>query len=220
MHREDEPISTFIADDHPVFRKGLRTIIEGDGRLLLVGEAADGVEALEGIQSKQPRVAILDLNMPRMTGFEVAEAVIRQRLPVGIIFLTMYDDEPFLEKALRLGVNGYLLKDTASADIVQCVLAVTRGDVFLSPRIAGRAARNNHLFASKAVDAMALAGLSPAERRVLSYIADYLSNEQIARELFISPKTVENHRTRICHKLGISGHNALLRFALEHRSML
>lgn len=220
MRNADERVAVVIADDHPLFRKGLRTVIDADSRLVLVGEAADGREALAAIEEKRPRVAVLDLNMPRMTGIEVAEAVVARRWSVGIIFLTMYEEEPFFEKALTLGVNGYLLKDTAAADIVRCILAVAGGEVFFSPRMAAHAVKQNRRFAEGSAAAAELLRLSPSELRVLRLIAEYKSTEQIALELYISPKTVENHRLRICHKLGLSGHNALLRWAIEHRSLL
>jgi DNA-binding NarL/FixJ family response regulator len=215
-----DPISTFIADDHPVFRKGLRDIIEGDGRLLFVGEASDGREALHAIESLRPCVAILDLNMPEMTGLEIARRVSEQALPVAVVFLTLYDDEIFFNNAMELGVSGYLLKDSVASEIVRCILAVARGDIFISPTLSGSVLRKNVQFDLVNDAAAGFTRLTPTERRILRLVAEYKTSEQIALELFISPKTVENHRTNICRKLKLSGRNALIRFASENRNRL
>lgn len=216
----DKPVTTFIADDHPVFRKGLRDIIEADSRLRLIGEACDGLEALNKIKMLRPSVAVLDLSMPGLSGLEIAKEVMKQSLPVGIVFLTLYDDDTFFNGAMGLNVRGYLLKDSEAADIVRCILAVATGEIFISPVLSGKALKDRGPFNVANDVAVGLTRLSPTERKVLRLIADYKSTEQIALELFVSPKTVDNHRTNICHKLNLSGRNMLLRFALEHRSHL
>lgn len=217
---DTDPVTVFIADDHPVYRKGLRDIIEADSRLRFAGEAGDGIEAVRGIETLRPRVAVLDLNMPRMSGLDVARDVSRTSLPVAIVFLTLYDDEAFFTEAMELGARGYLLKDTAATDIVRCILAVAAGDIFITPSLTGRALKARGPFEASDSATAGIARLSPAERRILRHIADYKSTEQIALELFISPKTVDNHRTNICRKLGLAGRNTLLRYALEHRHLL
>jgi DNA-binding NarL/FixJ family response regulator len=217
MQRE---ITIVVADDHPVFRQGLRQMIEMEQGLKVLGEASDGQSALAMIQELSPDIAVLDVNMPRMKGFDVAREVQRQELPVGIIFLTMYDDERMFNEGLNAGAKGYLLKDSAISDIVTSIRTVAAGQHYISPAISNflvnRAAR------SCALDEQApsLKDLTPTELRILKLIAHNESSKVIADQLFISYRTVENHRYSICQKLGLHGNNALVRFALEHRSEL
>jgi DNA-binding NarL/FixJ family response regulator len=210
-------ISVVIADDHPVFRQGLRQIVEVESGIKVVGEAVDGAVALRMIQELRPDVAVLDINMPNMKGFEVAREVRQAGLGVRIIFLTMYDDERMFNEALNVGALGYLLKDSAISDIVGGIRAVAAGQHFISPSISGylinRAARSTAL----SEQTPSLGDLTPTELRILKLIAEYKTSKEIAAQLFISYRTVENHRTSICHKLGIHGSNALIKFALEHR---
>ncbi|MFL6333108.1 MAG: response regulator [Pyrinomonadaceae bacterium] len=209
-----------IADDHPVFRQGLRQVIELEHGIKIVGEAGDGASALRLIQELAPDVAVLDINMPRLKGFDVAREIRQQSPAVRIIFLTMYDDERMFNEALNVGALGYLLKDSAISDIVGGIRAVAAGRHFISPSISGylfkRAARG----AALSEQTPGLGDLTPTELRILKLIAEYKTSKEIAAELFISYRTVENHRTSICHKLGVHGSNALIKFALEHKSEL
>lgn len=138
-------ITIVMADDHPIFRKGLRQIIEMEQGLKVLGEASDGRAALVMIQEMKPEVAVLDVNMPQMKGFDVAREIQRLELPVGIIFLTMYDDERMFNEALNVGAKGYLLKDSAIIDIVTSIRSVAAGQRYISPAISNylmnRAAR-------------------------------------------------------------------------------
>ena len=210
-------IRVVIADDHPVFRQGLRQVVELEQGIKVVGEAGDGASALRMIQELAPDVAVLDINMPQLKGFDVAREIRQQSLAVRIIFLTMYDDERMFNEALNVGALGYLLKDSAISDIVGGIRAVAAGQHFISPSISGylfkRAARG----AALSEQTPSLGDLTPTELRILKLIAEYKTSKEIAAELFISYRTVENHRTSICHKLGIHGSNALIKFALEHK---
>ena len=210
-------IRVVIADDHPVFRQGLRQVVELEQGIKVVGEAGDGASALRMIQELAPDVAVLDINMPQLKGFDVAREIRQQSLAVRIIFLTMYDDERMFNEALNVGALGYLLKDSAISDIVGGIRAVAAGQHFISPSISGylinRAARSAAL--SEQTPSLDL--LTPTELRILKLIAEYKTSKEIAAQLFISYRTVENHRTNICQKLGIHGSNALIKFALEHK---
>ena len=213
-------ITIVIADDHPVFRKGLREIVEAESGLRVLGEASDGQAALDLIQELKPDIAVLDVNMPQMKGFEVAREIQRRELTVGIIFLTMYDDERMFNEALNVGGKGYLLKDSAISDIVTSIRTVANGQHYITPAISNfvvnRAARSSALKDA----APGLKDLTPTELRILKLIARNISSKEIALQLFISHRTVENHRHNICQKLALRGNNALVRFALEHRSEL
>jgi DNA-binding NarL/FixJ family response regulator len=213
-------ITIVIADDHPIFRQGLRQIVEMEQGIRVLGEASDGAFALAMIQELRPDVAVLDVNMPEMKGFDVAREIQRQELPVGVIFLTMYDDERMFNEALNVGAKGYLLKDSAISDIVTSIRTVAAGQHYISPAISNylvnRAARGAML----GEHAPSLKDLTPTELRILKLIAQNETTKAIAEQLFISYRTVENHRYSICQKLGLHGNNALVRFAIEHRSEL
>ncbi len=212
-------ITVVIADDHPLFRKGLTEVLREDPAVEIVGEAGDGDLALRLIEDRRPTVAILDLDMPRRGGLLVAEAARRQGLAVALIILTMYDDGRMLDRALELGVKGYVLKDNAASDILACLHLVAAGRSYVSPSLAQHLVERRG--AMQAVDGSpAVAALTAVERRVLGGVARELTTRAIAAELGVSPKTVENHRSRICAKLGVHGTNALVRFAVRHRDAL
>jgi DNA-binding NarL/FixJ family response regulator len=215
MSIEPSEIRIVIADDHPIFRKGLRQIIEMEPGLRVVAEASDGSEALTRITEQRPAVVVLDVDMPVMDGFEVVRAIRSQNLPVEIIFLTMHKDEDVFNEALNVSVRGYVVKDSAVTDIVGGIRAVAAGQSFISPSISGyllnRTAR---------VTPLGILDLTLHEKRILLLIADHLTNKEIATQLFVSHRTVENHRSNICNKLNLRGSHALLKFALDRKVQL
>jgi DNA-binding NarL/FixJ family response regulator len=211
-------IQILIVDDHPIVRQGLRQVLEAEPNLRIVGEAEDGETALRMMKEIKPDIAILDLNMPKMSGFEVARIVQQKELPVAIIFLTIYSDQEMFNKALNLGAKGYVLKDSAVSDIVNSIRAITRGQCFTSPSITTYLFHRTAKAASTPDKPLGLASLTPAEMRVLRLIAEYKTNKEIADELCIHYRTVENHRNNICGKLNVHGSHSLLKFALKHSS--
>ena len=206
----------FIADDHPIFRSGLRQVIEAGGSYEVVGEADNGSDAAEQIESLTPDVAILDVNMPGMSGFDVAKEAAETSPETAVVILTMHDDELMFSKAMDVGVRGYVLKDSAAVDIVNCLQAVCSGQNFTS------AAVTSYLFkrASGGSRVEGLDSLTPTERTILKQVAEYKTSREIADDLNVSIRTVENHRANISSKLGLSGSHALMKFALKHRSEL
>jgi DNA-binding NarL/FixJ family response regulator len=204
-----------LADDHPIFRHGLRELIEREPGLRVVGEAGDGRSALESIGTLAPDVAVLDLDMPELDGFEVARRVRDLRLPSRIVILTMHNDELHLSRAVDLGVRGYLIKDAAAAEVVDCIKAVTAGGEYVTPSLSShllrRVRRETH------PEGPSGGRFTPAERRVLALLADLKTTRQIADALGVSPRTIDNHRANLCAKLNLQGPHALARFALEHR---
>ena len=213
-------IRIVIADDHPIFRRGLRNLIEADPRLKIVGEAEDGETALEYIRAARPELAILDVAMPLKDGFEVLRSLREEKLSVAVIVLTMHQDERFFNAAMDRGAKGYVLKDGAVNDIIASIKAVAAGQHFISPALStyllNRNARATSLVAAKP----SLKDLTETERRVLQLIAANQTSKEIAGALYISIRTVEKHRANICQKLELRGSHALLNFALEHKSEL
>jgi DNA-binding NarL/FixJ family response regulator len=212
--------SILIADDHPIFRQGLRQLFASVAGMRVVSEVGDGRAALAEIEAHKPDVAVLDVNMPDMDGFAVARIVKDKHLPVELIFLTMYKDEDLFNEAIDLGIKGYVLKDSAVTELIGAVRAVLAGEHFISPsltkHLVNRRSRASMLERSKP----GLKDLTPAERRILPLIANNKTSREIADELFISVRTVENHRANICQKLELHGAHALLKFALENKSQL
>jgi len=211
-------IRVVIADDHPIVRQGLRQVIEKDAGLQVVAEVGDGQAALEQIKATRPRVAILDIDMPMMSGFEVARALTKLPLAVEIIFLTVHCEEEFFNEALELGAKGYVLKDSSVTDIAACIRAVAAGQNYVSPALTAYLVQQRRSAAPR--PRSAIGALTPTERQVLKLIAEYKTSKQIAAALFISPHTVQTHRKNICVKLELEGNHALMRFALEHKSQL
>jgi len=212
-----EKKSILIADDHPIFRGGLRALIESDPSFSVVAEATDGEEAIASITSQRPEIAILDYNMPKLNGFAVLSEITKLKLDVIPVMLTMHNDEAMFAKAFELGVKGYVLKDSASVDIVNCLHAVSQGQIYTSAAVTTflykRASRGQQ-------PPDGLESLTPAERKILRMIADYKTSREIADELCVSVRTVENHRSNISSKLGVNGSHALIKFALQHQTDL
>ena len=197
-------LRVLIADDHPLVRHGLRAVLEAAG-IEVVAEAADGREAIAAIRATDPHVAILDLSMPDVDGLEVlAQARTWPRAPHFVV-LTMHED--YAQKARSLGAKGYVLKDDATREIVDCVERVGRGGTYLSAALGPE---------GEPAAAAALATLSDAERRVLRLVGQHKTSREIAELLCVSHRTVQNHRANMVKKLGLAGSQALLRFALEH----
>lgn len=213
-------IRIVMADDHPVVRQGLRMMIESDRALKVVAEAGDGQTALDQIRALQPEVAVLDVDMPQLDGFAVAREVIRQKLPVEIIFLTIHREEELFQAALDLGVKGYVLKDSAMTDIIAGIKAVAAGQPYLSPALSPYLLKRGARAAALAKAKPTINDLTPTERRILKMIADEKTSKEIAETLFISPRTVETHRTNIARKLELQGSLALVKFAVAHKSEL
>jgi DNA-binding NarL/FixJ family response regulator len=212
-----EKTRILIADDHPIFRSGLRQIIEADGSMSVIAEADDGAAALKLIREHQPDVVVLDINMPGLSGFEVVSSMRDEQLPGEVVLLTMHNEEAMFTKAVNLGVRGYVLKDSAGSDILNCLHAVRKGQNYSSAEL------TQYLFKKAAGQTTAVEGLdslTPTERRVLALIAQYLTSREIADQLGISVRTVENHRNNICAKLDVHGSHALMKFALKHQAEL
>ncbi|MCI0747526.1 MAG: response regulator transcription factor [Verrucomicrobia subdivision 3 bacterium] len=208
----------FIADDHPIFRHGLRQMIESDPRFQVVGEAGDGPTALAQIRKLAPDIAVIDVTMPKQGGLEVVRALRASRPPIACIMLTMHAEESTFNAAMDAGAQAYILKENAMEDVLLGLRAVASGAVYLSPTISSYLLRRQQRASALREKKTGLATLTPTERRILLLVAENKTNKEIAAELFISPRTVESHRSHICQKLELDGPHRLLQFAIEHRS--
>jgi DNA-binding NarL/FixJ family response regulator len=216
----NQEIRILIADDHPIFRRGLRAIIESDPALKVVAEADHGAAALASIEALQPDVAVLDMDMPPPDGLAVARRIREGGLPIATVFLTMHKDAGALNAALDAGVRGYVVKDGAANEIIGCIKSVAAGKSFFSPTLSGHLLERLQRVEELDRQTPSIKELTVSERRILRLIAEAKSNKEIAETLFISIRTVEHHRSNICGKLGLTGKNSLLTFALTHRSEL
>lgn len=214
------PITLLIADDHPIFRRGLRDVIGSDPGLHLVGDAGDGEEAWRLLQQFQPAVAVMDVHMPRVSGIELARLVSEQQLPTAVIILTMDDEEGLLHEALNLGVKGYLLKENAIPELLQAIRRVAGGKEYICPALSSALVRRHAARESLHQQKAGLKRLTPTEQQILRLIADDRTSKEIAELLQCSVRTVETHRQNISHKLELSGSHSLLRFAFDHKAHL
>ena len=214
------PITLVIADDHPLFRKGLREAIESDPTLKIVGEAGDGATALMFIRQHTPTMAILDIDMPQMGGLTVARELQQAKLELDVIFLTMYREEDLFNEAMDVGARAYVLKDSAVNDILNAIHAVADGKYYISPALSDHLVKRSARAEKLLRHTPSLEDLTSAELRILKLIAESKTSKEIADLLSISYKTVENHRTSIAAKLHLRGSHSLLKFALENRGVL
>lgn len=213
-------IRILIADDHPIFRQGLRQVIEAQHGLTVVAEAADGDGALQRLREADIAVAVLDVTMPLKDGFAVAREAREHRLTAAIVFLTMHRDEHYLDAALDAGVRGYVLKDNAATEIVECIRSVAGGGEYVSPTLSSLLIRRHTRAASLAERKPEIEQLTETERRILRLVADGLTSREIAGQLGIGVRTVEHHRNNVAVKLELRGSHALTKFALRHQSDL
>jgi DNA-binding NarL/FixJ family response regulator len=214
------PISILVADDHPIFRRGVLDTLGAEPDLKIVREARDGEEALAGILELKPALAVLDMNMPKRHGLDVARESRRHGSPTAVIILTMFDDEETFHAAMDAGVQGYLLKDSAVVDLLQCVRAVAGGKTFITPTLAGYLLKRTQSARELRGERAGFDTLTAAERRILKLVASDKTSKEIAEELGLSPRTVESHRLNICQKLQLHGAHALVKFAFENKARL
>lgn len=213
----DGKTTLIIADDHPIVRQGLRQIIDREADFDVLLECGDGPSVLIEAKLRQPDVVILDIDMPGMNGLEVLKALQGANFPGKAILLTVHAEEEFFDEAVRLGAQGYVLKDSAVEDVVSAIRSVVRGQNYTSPALTSMLFKNK----SRSLHSRSgLENLTPTERQVLKMIAEYQTNKQIAETLFISPLTVKTHRRNICNKLDLEGNHALMKFAIENKSIL
>lgn len=198
-----EPIRVLIADDHPLFREGLKSLLTSIADIEVVGEAATGQETLIQATEQQPDVILMDIQMPGINGIEATRQIIRTSPHIGIIMLTMFQDDDSVFAAMRAGARGYVLKGVDQSVVLRAIRSVANGESLFSPEIATRLM---HFFASlkPTASAQIFPELTVREREILSFIADGQTNPEIAHKLTISLKTVRNHVSNIFSKLQVA----------------
>jgi len=207
-----------VADDHPVFREGLRQIIEESENVEVISEADNGLDALSNIIEGKPDIAILDIDMPELTGIEVLKKLREKGSDVKVIFLTVYEDEDIFDEGMEFGMLGYVLKDSAVSEINECIYRVSKGDSFVSPKMSDILMKRKKKNTKGMPEFMQV--LTPSELQILRFIANGITSREIAENLGISFKTVENHRTNISTKLNLRGANSLIEFAIRNKDKL
>ncbi|MGK0391135.1 MAG: DNA-binding NarL/FixJ family response regulator [Maribacter sp.] len=207
-------IRVFNADDHPLLRKGVTNLLVETNDIQWLGSAEDGKEAMDKIRELQPDVAILDIEMPHYSGMEVAKILLAEGIKTRFVMFTLFKDESFFRNAIGLGVKGYLLKESSEKEILDCIRSVHAGKAYVNPSL-------TQYLINPASENDILSDLSKHEVNILKLIAQQKTSAEIASMLFISPKTVSNHRTNIGKKLKLGGtQNSLLKWAIEHGDLL
>ncbi len=211
------PARVLIADDHPVFRQGLRLVIEAHPLVEVVAEAENGESALVQIRYLNPDLVFLDIAMPDRDGLSVLEHVRESDNATRVIMMTSYHEQAYLNRAMELKVNGYLLKDDSRDEIIQCLEQVLQGGTYISPSFS----QSSLCIPRDFSDIRELKSLlTEKELKVLSLVARFMTSKEIARELNISYRTVQNHRLHISRKLGLRGIHQLSRFARRNLQAL
>lgn len=210
-----EPIRVLLADDHAIFRAGLRALIELEDGVQLVGEASDGDEAVERALELRPDVVVMDLSMPSTNGLEATRRIAALDIGVNVLVLTVHAEEEYLVPVVDAGASGYLTKSSADTDLMEAIRVVDRGEVYLPARATTLLLRQYRTSEADEDQRRGLRDLSPREREVLALTAEGFSSTEIGKKLFISPKTVDTYRARIMQKLGLNHRSELVRFALR-----
>ena len=204
-------IRVLLADDHTILRQGLRSLIEQSTDCRVVAEAGDGLEALEQARDTQPHVAVVDLGMPRLSGLEVVRRL-RQELPkTRVLVLTMHEEEEYVLHVVQAGASGYLVKDSAASELLEAVRALHAGRGYFGAYAAGVLAHQLQTGTRPTEDPYG--ALTPREREVYHLVIEGRTTKEVAQELGISPKTAENHRSRVMDKLGVQNTAELVRHA-------
>ena len=197
-----DSIRIVIADDHPVVRQGLATVLGQEEGLEVVGQAANGLEAVDQARKLQPDIILMDLQMPEMDGVEAILEIKMETSDIGIIILTTYDTDDYIFRGIEAGARGYLLKDSPPEEVIKAIHTVHKGESMIQPRVASRLLDR---FSQLSHDSVPEEVLSPREVQVLQLIAKSAVNKEIASELFIGESTVKTHIIHIFNKLGVKG---------------
>lgn len=207
-------INIAIVDDHNVVREGIKQLLEIDGEIKVIGEARDGIECLEMLKHTIPDVLLLDINMPNMNGLQVLEKIKANLIKVKILILTIHNEVEYLIKAVNIGVNGYVLKDSDSADLKKAICAVYNGETYIQPNLTPLLKES--LRKKAEIKAREFDLLTKRELQVLELLSEGLLNKEIAYKLDISEKTVKNHISNIFKKINVSDRTQAAVYAIKN----
>mgnify|MGYP006290329191 CR=1 FL=1 len=205
-----------IVDDHSLTRTGIGSILEPVSDFRIVGEAPDASTLFDQIQKRRPSLVLLDINLPDMNGVEVAEKVKTEHPNIKLIVVTMHDEDAYIEKMVRTGVDGYVLKDTSHDELIQAIRIVAKGGKYFTPKVTETIMMKYVDGETATTSDNASHELTPREMDIIKCVSRELSNREIAEELSISVRTVENHKRNLFQKLGVRNSVGLVRYAFEH----
>ena len=210
-----EKVRIVLAEDHTILREGLRALLTADPNFEIIGEAADGREAVRFVEKQIPDLILMDLSMPRMTGMDAIREIKKRYPQTKIIALTVHKTEEYLRTTLQAGADGYVLKDATRDELMMAIQSVLKGKTYLSPGVSGRVIEGYLEGKESQMPHSTLGLLSQREREVLKLIAEGYKNKEIATDLCISLKTVEKHRANLMKKLDLHNAAALTAYAIE-----
>ena len=205
-----------IADDHVIVREGLRALLEAQHDIEVIGEATNGEEAIAKTMELKPDIVLMDITMPVMNGLEATSKIKQDNAEVKILILTMHEGDEYFFKILEAGASGYFVKGGSSSELISALQAVWRGDVFLYPTMAKKLLGDYLKRVKSGQDRDSYDGLTNREREILKLVAEGYNNQEIASQLFLSPATVQTHRSNIMVKLKLHSRTALTKYAIKH----
>lgn len=206
-------IKVMLADDHVLMREGIKHLLEFDGSIEVIEEANDGIECLEKLKKKRPDILLLDINMSDMNGIEVLEELKRQKDPLKVLMLTVHSEVEYLVKAIDIGADGYILKDSGSQELKQAINVIMDGESYIQPSLLP--ALNSRLI-NRDIDKEKLESLTKREMEILTQVAGGMFNKEIAINLNISERTVKNHISNIFKKIDVSDRTQAAVFAIRN----
>lgn len=206
-------IRVMLADDHVLMREGIKQLLEFDGNIEIIAEASDGEECLKELKKCKPQVLLLDINMPKMNGIEVLEEIKKQKIDVRVLILTVHNEVEYLLKAVDIGVDGYILKESESAELKKAIDLVLRGESYIQPKLIPML---NSRLLSRDKDKDKIETLTQREMEVLIQVANGMINKEIATSLHISERTVKNHISNIFKKIEVSDRTQAAVFAIKN----
>lgn len=206
-------IKVMLVDDHALIREGIKQLLEFDGSIEVIEQASDGIECLEKLKTVRPDILLLDINMPKMNGIEVLEALKAKKDPVKVLILTVHSEVEYLVKAVDIGANGYILKDSGSVELKQAIMDIINNDSYIQPSLIP--ALNSRLI-NRDMDKEKLKSLTRREVEILAQVASGMFNKEIANNLGISERTVKNHISNIFKKIDVSDRTQAAVFAIRN----
>lgn len=206
-------IKVMLADDHALMREGIKHLLEFDGSIEVIEEASDGISCLEKLENVEPDILLLDINMPDMNGIEVLEELKKNNNPIKVLILTVHSEIEYLIKAVDIGANGYILKDSGSLELKQAINVIMNGDSYIQPSLLP--ALNSRLI-NRDIDKEKLESLTKREIEILTQVAGGMFNKEIANNLDISERTVKNHISNIFKKIDVSDRTQAAVFAIKN----